>query len=98
MLLSTRPWCPDACLPLTRWAPLPRLTRQGLVTPLEQEIVAQQRSAEYRSFGTVAALLGYVADMIPCAGAVLELGNSVGAALWAEELEKKGGRMFRHSL
>jgi hypothetical protein len=58
--------------------------RKGITAPDAQGIVAAQRGAEYRAFGFVAAMMGYV----PVLNFFTALSNSVGAALWAAQLEK----------
>eukprot|EP00877_Chromochloris_zofingiensis_P004445 jgi/Chrzof1/14000/Cz08g20210.t1 len=66
------------------------LDRKGIQDPKEQELIAQQHLADYRSFGFVASMLNYV----PVLNWLLGLTNSVGGALWAADWEKKGGHLI----
>lgn len=61
--------------------------RKGLTTAAEQDVVASNRSLEYRMFGLTACTL----NLFPVLNLFTNLSNSVGAALWAVELEKRGG-------
>ena len=65
-------------------------TSKGLASPEAQKVVASYYVTDYRAFGVVASLLGY----IPVLNWFLCLSNSVGAALWAAQLEKRKGRLF----
>lgn len=67
------------------------LEGKGIEDPDEQAVVAESRAGEYRSFGTMAALL----SQVPLFSYLLGLSNSVGAALWAADVEKKGGSILR---
>ncbi len=68
---------------------------QGMRSAEEQMVAADQRTSQYRGFGTASSLLGYAASMMPVGGDVLNLSNSVGAALWAADIEtKEKGRVF----
>lgn len=53
-------------------------------------LVARQHAVDYRSFGLVAAGLGY----IPVLNWLLGLSNMVGAALLAADMEKKQVPLF----
>ncbi|OQN96604.1 hypothetical protein B0A48_17034 [Cryoendolithus antarcticus] len=52
----------------------------------QREQAVEKRKAAYASFGIVAVLL----EMIPIAGIFFAYTNTVGAALWAADLEQKG--------
>jgi len=52
----------------------------------QQQDWVSQHAGAYTSFGTVATLL----EMIPLASIVFAFTNTVGAALWAADIEKKG--------
>lgn len=66
------------------------LERKGLSSAEEQAAVCQRHRGAYRAFGAVAAGLNY----IPVLSWFLSLSNAVGAALWAADVEKKGGALF----
>ncbi|KAI9851318.1 MAG: hypothetical protein M1824_002724 [Vezdaea acicularis] len=53
-------------------------------TGAEKEEFIEERKAEYTSFGTVTTLL----ELVPVAGIFLSFTNTVGAALWAADIEK----------
>ena len=65
--------------------------QKGLETPEAQELVASAHSMDYRSFGAVASMLNY----LPVLNWFLGLTNSVGAALWAAEIERKRRPLFQ---
>lgn len=55
----------------------------------QQQAWLDEHTAPYSSFGVVATLL----EMIPFANIVFSFTNTVGAALWAADIEKKGTEM-----
>lgn len=56
---------------------------RGLTTNEIRAQVVEKHEAEFNSFGAVALLL----EQIPIVGAVFQITNFVGAALWAEKLD-----------
>ncbi|KAI8476282.1 MAG: hypothetical protein J3K34DRAFT_401795 [Monoraphidium minutum] len=66
------------------------LAAKGISDAGAHAVIAEARSAEYRSFGVAAAALG----QLPLLSYALGLGNAVGAALWAADVEKKGGVLY----
>ncbi|EJD40836.1 hypothetical protein AURDEDRAFT_90687 [Auricularia subglabra TFB-10046 SS5] len=57
------------------------------MTPNERKTFIERNRGAYTSFGTAAALLG----LVPFVSIPLAFSNSVGAALWAADLEKGPG-------
>jgi Etoposide-induced protein 2.4 (EI24) len=56
---------------------------RGLSTEEQREQVVDTHLAEFNSFGAVALVL----EQIPIAGALFQITNFVGAALWVEKLD-----------
>jgi len=55
----------------------------------EKEAYLKEHSGPYTAFGTVATLL----ELVPVASILFSFTNTVGAALWAADLEKNGTKM-----
>jgi len=58
-------------------------------TDSERESFLNEHSGPYTAFGTVATLL----ELIPVASILFAFTNTVGAALWAADIEKSQGEM-----
>ena len=58
---------------------------QGLTTNETRAKLVENHEAEFNSFGAVALLL----EQVPIVGAVFQITNFVGAALWVEKLDAK---------
>jgi hypothetical protein len=56
---------------------------RGLTTSQLKSQVVDQHEAEFNSFGAVALLL----EQVPIIGALFQITNFVGAALWVEKLD-----------
>lgn len=56
-----------------------------MTTNEQRAKVAEDHEAEFNSFGAVALLL----EQIPIIGALFQITNFVGAALWVEKLDAK---------
>lgn len=66
------------------------LRMRGLKTYAEQQAVAENHKLAYTQFGVVAAML----TSIPIASWAFVFSNTVGAALWAADLEKRNWQVF----
>lgn len=55
------------------------------MTPYQRAVFVEERKWSYRAFGWTAALL----EGLPFVGLVFEIGNRVGGAMWAHDLEKR---------
>jgi len=58
---------------------------RGLTTNELRAKFVDQHEAEFNSFGAIALLL----EQIPIVGALFQITNFVGAALWVEKLDAK---------
>jgi uncharacterized protein involved in cysteine biosynthesis len=58
---------------------------RGLSTNDQREQIVDKYEAEFNSFGAVALLL----EQVPIVGALFQITNFVGAALWVEKLDAK---------
>ncbi|KAI9740086.1 MAG: hypothetical protein M1818_004837 [Claussenomyces sp. TS43310] len=58
-------------------------------TPSERESFLKEHAGPYTAFGTVATLL----ELVPIASILFTFTNTVGAALWAADIEKSQGEM-----
>ena len=66
------------------------LRMRGLKSYAEQQAVADTHKLAYTQFGVVAALM----TSVPIASWAFVFSNTVGAALWAADLEKRGEQLF----
>jgi hypothetical protein len=62
---------------------------KGVTDREEQEVVAAGRAAQYRRFGFTAMAL----SLLPVVGWTLSILSAAGAALWAADIERSGGRL-----
>ena len=60
---------------------------RGLTTDQSKNQIADLHEAEFNSFGAVALLL----EQVPIVGALFQITNFVGAALWVEKLDAARG-------
>jgi hypothetical protein len=60
---------------------------RGLTTSPARRQVVDDHEAEFNCFGAVAQLL----DLVPIVGAIFQITNCVGAALWVEKLDARRG-------
>lgn len=63
---------------------------RGLKSSSERQAIADSHKLAYRQFGIAAALL----SSIPIASWGFAFSNTVGAALWAADLEKRNEQLF----
>ncbi|KAL3152798.1 hypothetical protein ABBQ38_012379 [Trebouxia sp. C0009 RCD-2024] len=66
------------------------LRMRGIESYQEQQAVAEAHKLAYRQFGIAAALL----SAIPVASWAFAFSNTVGAALWAADMEKRDEQLF----
>lgn len=67
------------------------LRMRGIKSYQEQQAVANSHKLAYRQFGIAAALL----SAVPVASWAFAFSNTVGAALWAADMEKRDEQLFR---
>lgn len=67
------------------------LSMRGIKSYQEQQAVADTHKLAYRQFGIAAALL----SAVPVASWAFAFSNTVGAALWAADMEKRDEQLFR---
>ncbi len=60
--------------------------QKGIKSPEERAAIAYEHRWEFRSFGITAYVLGF----IPILSWILNFSTSVGAALWAADMERRG--------
>lgn len=67
------------------------LSLRGIKSYEQQQAVADTHKLAYRQFGIAAALL----SAIPVASWAFAFSNTVGAALWAADMEKRNEQLFK---
>ena len=67
------------------------LRMRGIKSYQEQQAVADTHKLAYRQFGIAAAFL----SAVPVASWAFAFSNTVGAALWAADMEKRDEQLFR---